>query len=275
MKIYKHNKESRENTQIKYIATNRKTFVNRLFKTIEDLVFPRRLYCICCESFIDENNRYGLCKSCFARILWNSENICNICGKALKFHKVDRRCQGCKEDFFYFRKGLSATTYGLLERRIISEFKNRKKTHIGREIAQILFDRVKGIKEFEDFDVISYPPASKKNFIERGFNQSQIVSRFFYKKILQSKPESLVKHRELFHLIENKKDMKRLSKYERIENIQNKIRIKEYNIDIIKEKKILLIDDVFTTGATLNECSRVLIKGGASEVLVLTFATGW
>jgi len=119
-------------------------------------------------------------------------------------------------------------------------------------------------KEKIEFDlIIPVPLHWKKEFI-RGFNQSALIGNYISRKLNKKMVQNvLVKSKNTVSQTE-------LSAEERKENVKGSFKVK--NCDIIKNKIILLIDDVYTTGATLEECKKILLKRGAKKVIILTVA---
>lgn len=101
---------------------------------------------------------------------------------------------------------------------------------------------------------------------ERGYNQSELIA----KEIARFLPSIIYK--KVLKKVKKNKRQSELKKEERKENVKNVYEIQ--NKQIIQNKKIILFDDIYTTGNTVNECSKVLKENGATEILVLTLASG-
>ena len=118
--------------------------------------------------------------------------------------------------------------------------------------------------QFEIYDIIIPVPISKKRNKERGYNQSLLIAREI------AKNENVKLRNNVILKVKNNNTQSKLNKEERAENVKNVYKITN-NKEII-DKNILLIDDIFTTGATLNECSKMLKQASAKKVDVLTIA---
>ena len=114
------------------------------------------------------------------------------------------------------------------------------------------------------YDIILYVPMFKKHKLIRGYNQSELIAR----KISDTLGITLEKN-NLAKVINTKKQST-LTKSEREKNVKNAFKLK--NPEKIKDKKIILFDDIYTTGSTVNECSKILKKAGAAEIVILTIA---
>ena len=119
---------------------------------------------------------------------------------------------------------------------------------------------------FGSYDIIGAVPIHKKRKDERGYNQSELIA----KELAKSIPN--LEYKKILTKTKNNKRQSELNKEERIQNVKDVYEIQ--NKPIIKNKKIVLFDDIYTTGNTVNECSRVLKENGAKEVLAITLASG-
>ena len=124
----------------------------------------------------------------------------------------------------------------------------------------------KYVELFGSYDIISAVPIHKKRKHDRGYNQSELIA----KKLAKNIPNIIYKN--ILKKTINNQRQSELKKEERLENVKNVYQIQ--NRQIIENKRIVLFDDIYTTGSTVNECSRVLKENGAKEILVLTLASG-
>ena len=136
--------------------------------------------------------------------------------------------------------------------------------YLYRSILEFLNKYQKKYVQFEIYDIIIPVPISKKRNKERGYNQSLLIAREI------AKNENVKLRNNVISKVKNNTTQSKLNKEERAENVKNVYKITK-NKEII-DKNILLIDDIFTTGATLNECSKMLKQAGTKKVDVLTIA---
>ena len=115
---------------------------------------------------------------------------------------------------------------------------------------------------FSQIDLVVPVPLHKKRFVERGFNQAKLIAKIVAREIDKPCQDLVIRSR---HTLQQAK----LKREDRLKNVKNAFVI-ENNID----GNVLLIDDVFTTGSTLQECAKVLKKGGAKAVIGFTIARG-
>ena len=219
--------------------------VDKLSVAVEsalDLLYPPALYCSCCGNLIDESRTYHLCDHCIAHIRWDGAEHKNLDGMKI----------------------LRCTQYGLYERTLIFDLKYNGKTYIARDIGEIMADRL-ALAE-EDFDVIVPVPMWERKERDRGFNQAALIGKYLGKRT--GKPcydHCLVRVAET-------RPMRGLSPTEREENVKGKFALSEKYVTMLREKRVLLIDDFYTTGSTARACHAALMDGAPASVTFLAFA---
>ena len=114
------------------------------------------------------------------------------------------------------------------------------------------------------YDIILPVPISKKRYKQRGYNQTELIAREIRKRTdIELVTTCLYKEK-------NNVPQSTLNKEDRIENVKNAYIIK--NSKIIKDKRVIIFDDIYTTGSTVNECSKLLKQNNVKEILVMTIA---
>ena len=200
------------------------------------------------------------CIICNKKINRNISNTCEKCSNILKYMKNEEIAINFENKFY--DKLISIFPYeGLIRNRIL-DFKFNNKAYFGQAFSDIILESLLNNKIRADY--IIPVPIHKKRFFERGYNQSEIMARLIGKK-LKIKFES-----HILKKIINSKPQSTLKHIDRERNVLNTYCIN--NKFDLNEKRIILIDDVYTTGATVNECSRVLKARGVKEIIVVTIS---
>ncbi len=231
--------------------------ISEILEKIINLCFP--MTCVCCENFVESE---GLCKDCWDKIHWLSEPICEICGK-----QVDTEikiCSECIRQKPIFDKAVSVFSYDAFSKHMILNFKDNDCTYLAPLFAKWI-ERI--IKKFSyEIDVIIPVPISFKRRLLRKYNQTELLAYELHKlSNIKYEPRSLKKNKDTVN-------QKKLSKKFRLKNLAKSFEVNPKYKFNIKDKVILLIDDVITTGATANECARPLKNAGALKVYVATIA---
>jgi competence protein ComFC len=196
----------------------------------------------------------------------NTKSLCNKCKikleKSFKFQednyskKIDKNFV---EHYYFFR-------YEDIIRSQILSFKFREKSYIYKTIVSFLENKQKSFEKLKKYDIILVIPISKKRKKERGYNQSALMA----KGISQIISAKVLKNR--IYKIKNTVPQSTLNKEQREKNVKGVYRVT--NTKGLKDKKILIFDDIYTTGNTVNECARVLVEKGIKKdnIGVLTIA---
>ena len=199
--------------------------------------------------------------------------VCGICEKGQNTY-LCRKCENKlkaiaifgKDEYIekYFENHYYIFKYDSIIRNLIIDYKFNEKPYLYRSILEFINKYQKEYIQFKIYDIIIPVPISKKRNRERGYNQSLLIA----KGMAQNKNIKL--RNNVISKVKNNNTQSKLNKEERAENVKNVYKIAN-NKEII-DKNILLIDDIFTTGATLNECSKMLKQANAKKVDVLTIA---
>ncbi len=191
----------------------------------------------------------------------NVEFACNNCKIKLEYYRRD--CNYICNNT-HFNSLVFSFKYNDVIRKLILDFKFENKKYLYSFFAYELSNAIKRfcIQNHIKFDYIIAVPISFKRYLERGYNQSYLIAQ----RVSTILGVPVLK----YHLIKykNNKRQSELSHSERRINAQGVYKIRHGND--IKRKNIILIDDIYTTGATVNECSKALKASGADYILVAT-----
>ena len=274
----------------------------RTIRALKEALFPFR--CVLCGSFFcppetDEDNpalyrstvntvfNYPdhtsfeeltapfLCPDCLNRFAPIRSPVCRQCGTIFNSKdEVDRLCGDCITSPKKFGKARAAGVYEDALMEMIHNLKYRGKIQLARPLGSLLFAVFAHVWDHTRIDFIIPVPLHIKRFRIRGFNQAYLLVRDW--------PKFARTHGAEIHdlKIEIERDILVRSKWtdpqtgldrkKRMSNIKNAFTV--VATDMVKGKRILLVDDVYTTGATVNECAKTLLKSGAQHVDVLTLA---
>lgn len=220
---------------------------------ILDLLYPKK--CLSCGK-----PGYYLCRACRSLIPWHTEAICLICGKRAiggYSHPI------CLKSWGLDRAILLAHYQGPV-RKLIQGLKYRRLTSESKLLVDLIVSRLDR-KELRGYVVTAVPLHFLRQF-GRGFNQSEVIGRGLAGRLkLKFRDDILYRQR-------NTKSQVKLGKSERAENVRHAFAAD--NKLAIKNAKILLFDDVITSGVTVRECAKVLKRSGASQVWALALAHG-
>lgn len=232
-------------------------------KSMLDIIFP--CPCAGCHGRPGEEFRY-LCWNCLTAIDFLKPPYCALCGDpAHGSLSGDYSCATCLRKRPFFDCARSAAAYRGLLKKMILDFKYRQAVWLAPDLGRMLLACLRQNFKEENIDYITYVPLHKSRERERTYNQSFLLAEEITSCLRKKIVDCLAR-------VWPAASQTHLTASARAANVRNKFAVKK-GLDL-KDKSVLLIDDVMTTGATVNECSRVLKKAGAREVLVLTVARG-
>lgn len=189
-----------------------------------------------------------------------SDSICNKCYKKLEIVAKSEKykSKSFNEHIYLFK-------YEGKIRNLIIDYKFNDKAYLSNFFTKIIIKNEKICGKIKSYDIIIPVPIHKKRKNERGYNQSELIARKISKNIheLELVTNSLIKEK-------NTVAQSTLTKEQRKQNAKKVYKL--INKEKIQNKKVILLDDIYTTGSTTEECSKILKQNGAKEILVLTIA---
>lgn len=217
-------------------------FFEKALILIKNIIFPQ--CCLLCG----KTNEKILCKECK--------------------HKIEKNAIYCinnrLEPQFFFESHIYIFKYKNEIRNLVLNYKFNDKSYLYKIFSEIIINNKKIFGILKKYDIIIPVPIHKERKKQRGYNQSELIAEDIALKLkIDYSSQILIKYI-------NTKEQSSLKGYERWENIKNAYKV--IDEEKIIQKKIILVDDVYTTGSTVNECAKILKECGAKEIIVLTIA---
>ncbi len=230
---------------------------------INEVIFPPQ--CLGCTEILHPESGQIFCPACSDQIKFIAGGICHICGTTYPNSPAEGHlCGDCLENKTYFSYARAIFSYESFILNAIHQFKYKRDLSIGEILASFMAGYSFPDIDFTDYSLIIPVPLHIKRLRKRGFNQSLVLARAVeHKRQIPVNFSVLKRHK--FTLTQTGSN-----RNERKENIKGAFEVTDKKK--IDGKNIILIDDVYTTGATINECAKTLIKAGAQKVAVLTLA---
>lgn len=233
---------------------------------ISDLIYPRRCP-ICGDIALPRGNL--ACPSCKGKLKLVVEPKCKKCGKHVEFEEQEL-CFDCEKKHHQYSYGISLWEYNPVMRKSISDFKYNGR----REYGDFYIEEF--IRYYRKEILIMAPdalvpiPIHKSKLIDRGYNQAEILSRGITEKLgIPTLPNLLVRNKKTL-------PQKQLNDKERFKNLQEAFSFNNKEKDKFEGQlnKVLLIDDIYTTGSTVEACARILLDNGIKEVYFASICIG-
>ena len=238
-------------------------------KQLAHIIYPPR--CVICGDFLwrapfDAGDLPdSICRECTSGFSPINAPFCTICGIPFGSDRIENHpCEDCLRTKPSFQAAYAPYRYEGPVLEAVKRLKYGQKTFVANSVGPLLAEFVK--TRFTPLGpfLIMPVPLHPKRLRERGFNQSLLLAKHVASGI-NGELDFLSLTRTKYTTPQTT-----LSKKERLKNVQNAFLLK--NPDAVSKKNVLLVDDVVTTGNTLNECAKVLILGGAEAVFCVTLA---
>lgn len=240
----------------------RRTYIKKISDGAADILFPRR--CAVCSKILKGTEK-GICVLCRGKLTYIKSPFCKICGRQLEEGDGDTclDCAGCSHSFI---SGEGAFVYDDLIKRAVYNFKySNRREHgetLAREIVNQCGDYISSCRP----DILIPVPIHRKRYIKRGYNQSEILARFV------GGYTGINVRSDILFRTKNTKPQKSLTRRERMENLKG-------SFAICREKArgintVILIDDIYTTGSTIENCSRLLRAAGVENIYFVCLCIG-
>ncbi len=236
-------------------------FIKKIVQGVANFLFP--IICSSCGNLMPSDDKYRLCENCFRSLKFISDGLyCVRCGRFLP--SGGAHCRSCRSEKFHFEFIRSAVLYEGVARDLIHKFKYRGAEYLKHLFGKILAEEAKKHEEIANCDFLLPVPLHRLKKILRGYNQSELIASVLAKNLGKSfLKDVLIKTRYT-------RQQAKLKKSERRKNVLDAFRV--VKDDAIRGKNLLLIDDVATTGATIECCAAILRRAGSGKVYCLTVA---
>ena len=225
--------------------------------------------CAICHNSLGVGSRSVVCGACWGRVRVLESPFCPRCGRPFSgsphIHPPSHLCQGCRTRLPPYRLARSAVLYERDDplRDILLLFKHGRKIALGGHLGRVMAARAECLLGGPAIDGIVPVPLHRSRERERGFNQAEVLARVVGRRLQRP-----VFRKTLQRIRPTPPQTGKLRK--RVQNVRGAFAVRRP--DEIRGRSLLLVDDVLTTGATVNECAKVLMKGGARAVFVYTLA---
>ncbi len=227
-----------------------------------DLVLPP--LCLACDRMIGTN--HTLCPECWSALQFIAPPLCDVCGAPFDVEAHNGSlCRHCREALPVFTAARSVVIYGEASKKMILSFKHNDRTHTAAAMAAWMVRAGSSFWQEKDCAIVPVP-LHRWRLFRRRYNQSALLAQHIGR--LTDRPVVVDGLRRLRHT----PPQGHMGRDERGLNVQDAFAVEPGRGVALRGKSVVLIDDVLTTGATVNECARVLLEAGARQVNILTLA---
>lgn len=230
----------------------------KIINFLKDLIAPKKCYS-CKKEWC------FLCRECFLK-LENFDSICYVCKWNTNNFEVHEKC---KKEVYYDKIVVLSHYKNKIIKQIIKDFKFYSKKDIKDDfwyyLGELFFNN-EIYKNYLDYVIIN-PPMSFFKKLKRWYNQSELLAKII------SKDTNIKLEKNIIIKYKKTRQQSNLSRIERLENLKDCFKINKKLIDKIDNKNIIIVDDVISTGTTINEISKTLKQNWAKKVIWLIIAS--
>lgn len=217
----------------------------------------------CRKPLFDHDNPY-LCPACAAAVDWIGDGACRGCGfPAGPYAAHTDRCLRCRDKKLNLTAAVAVARYRHGARNLVRLFKYGGETELARPLAGLMAERLRGADFFGDMDMIVPVALHPKRRRTRGFDQAKILAGLVAARVGLPCRAGVVKR------VRHTTPQAALHRTERLENMKGAFTADE---NVLKGRRVALVDDVMTTGATMADCARACRAAGATRVYAVLFA---
>ena len=237
----------------------------KILETLRDLIFPDSIYCIGCGAIIDRSRPYALCDSCREKFHFANGKTCRVCGRILTEDYYTDICNDCLRFERNFDRGYTTLQYGLYERPVLRQFKYSGRAYYAKHLGRMMADRLR--LDMPEAELVVPVPLHPDKLKLRGYNQAGLLA-----KVLAE--ELGLEYADVLERTVATTPMAHLSREQRMMNLDGVFRVREDFLDEVRGRSIILVDDIYTTGSTAENCIAALRDAGADKVICYTLAAG-
>lgn len=229
-------------------------------ENIKDVLFPKT--CPGCDRILGRGEL--ICEACKNKIQYIVEPRCKKCGKGLAKEEYEL-CYDCQHSTHLFRMGVAAFRYDKLISKSIYRFKYHNRRTYARFYGTALYTSCKDDIKRWQADALIPVPIHRRKEQRRGYNQAELLANELG-KIMDVPVDNRCLKR-----IRDTKPQKDFDKTGRKKNLEKAFKI---CTDVVEYKKVILVDDIYTTGSTIDECASVLMQAGVKDIYFVSLAIG-
>lgn len=232
--------------------------IKQKFEKLLDKLFVKDITCIICGKEIVKDSRYSMCNKCKDNLPY-IKCACTKCGADIPSGTL---CLNCKRNLPIVEKNISVFNYVDPLTSLIYKLKYGNAKYLADYFGTFLVDKF--VEQNIDVDILIPVPIHKIRLKERGYNQAELLSHKLNECLnIPIENDAVIR-------IVNTVNQARLEREKRLLNTKNVFKVVDKSK--IKGKNILIVDDIYTTGATVNELAKVLYKSGANKIYSITLA---
>jgi len=240
------------------------SYIKKNFRKGIEIIYPST--CPICSQVLDKkfNKKNYICEQCSKKLSYIESPRCLKCGKPVDNAETEF-CYDCSRVKHIYSQGVGVWAYTNEIKNSIYQFKYHNKREYGEFYGYEVKNRYESIIKSWNADVLIPVPLHKSKLRKRGYNQAEIIAKSIG-TFLDIPVDSQLLNRKKKTLAQ-----KELNDKERLKNLENAFII---GGKVVKYKNVIIVDDIYTTGTTIDACSKILIDAGVAKVYYISLCIG-
>lgn len=239
--------------------------MGNLAESVMDLFYPPPPTCPFCGRINRDLAAFSVCSRCIQQLSIIEKPICNRCGRPIR-GQASEPCLECRGTEHFYQLSRSVGLYRDYLRTLILALKYHGRPELGNPLGQLLAARLEGEASLRRVDGIIPVPLHPERGMRRGYNQAELIAIPAAKRYRIPLLAEVVERERRTEL------QSKLTRDARHTNVAGAFRVSQPGL--VRGKRLLVVDDIMTTGYTASECAKVLLAAGASWIGVITLAVG-
>ena len=239
---------------------SKQEFIKRIAQGVLDVIYPRT--CPFCDGILKREQ--DLCEECYSKLRYIEEPRCKKCGKQLPKDELEY-CYDCAITAHMYKEGVAVFVYNDMVSKSIYRFKYHNRRYYARAYGVLMARYCKETIKRWHPDVLIPVPIHHKKMQKRGYNQAELMAKELGFQLNIPIDDRILRRTK------HTKAQKELTRSERKKNLEKAFKI---CADVVEYKKVVLVDDIYTTGSTIDECAKVLMEAGVKEVFFISLSIG-
>ena len=235
-------------------------------ESIADILYPHR--CPICDNVLPVGTKTSLCPKCIKSVQRVTEPYCMKCGKPLE-NDLMQYCEVCNKHKYSYLQGRAAFIYEKNMRKSVAAFKQGRRKEYGSFYADEI------VKKYGDWIVATKAqalipvPIHRERYRKRGYNQAEVIAKYIGEKLnIPVLTDYLVR-------VKNTKALKNLNSTQRKEHLKKAFFVSDEAKMLYRDLRcVILVDDIYTTGSTIDECAKTLIGSGNLKIYFICACIG-
>lgn len=250
-----------ERNSLNHLRKKNQNIIENVKEMFLSVIYPVK--CPFCGDILG-GKRISSCRTCERKLPFVKEPRCYQCGKPIDSSE-EEYCADCRRKKHNYTCGVALWSYDIAVKQAVYRFKYKNQRQYANYFAKELIKRYGRLMKTWDADAVIPVPIHRKRYKQRGYNQAELLAVILGQYIEVPVVSDLVER------IKNTRPQKELNDKERYKNLKKAFKITK---NVVELKKVIIVDDIYTTGTTVDVMAELLLEAGITDIYVVTLCIG-